>query len=279
MIETNDFFNKSTNKILLGADTIRVQQVNQQNIDKIAKIASSVYNPKAFKNYRDFIYRYAQTHPINDFKFEHQSIRDDYLLYTNTPDSLAIQTVGSLSEVVADMSNRIDFGTDLTGKQLKWSTQLYLKEKGIDSIEIQNRIAAFDDQVNRLLIVAENAPETIDTAIISFRNQLDPLFYGMQQEIEESMIRLSEDRIALELMIERERIALDSIIMRERKALTDEAKIIADIGVKNGMSELRKTISSLLLYAVIFLVILLGLPFYLGYLTGKNRNKEKNKDS
>jgi len=56
---------------------------------------------------------------------------------------------------------------------------LVLKEKGLDSIAFEAKMAEIEAQFNRLLVVAENSPETIEDAIVEFRNNISPFFRNL----------------------------------------------------------------------------------------------------
>lgn len=85
------------------------------------------------------------------------------------------------------------------------------------------------------------------------------------------MWRLSEERVQVGRIVERERYALDAMVKREREALTEEAHTLVDEGIKNTMEELRRTIRTIALLALLFIIVILGLTFYAGYLLGKKR--------
>jgi len=51
-----------------------------------------------------------------------------------------------LSEVLADASNRLGYVFDAASKRLSWRTEILLKEKGIDSFEIQEKF----DEIDRI---------------------------------------------------------------------------------------------------------------------------------
>lgn len=274
ILKTNYFF-EDENIITLPKD-VRAIILNstQHNSNRIQTIASNVLSRKEFDKYSAFVEEEAQQKPFKSINFEDlHSKREAFLKLTNTPDSLAVETVGTLSEVVADFGNKISYSSDLTKKQLQWETQLYIIEKGLDTINFHNKIEKFQNQTNRLIEIAENSPEALDSALVSFRNQIDPVFAGLERGVSSSIIKLSRELTALDLMVERERIAIDSIIKRERKALTDEAHEIVEEGIKNTIAELQSTITTLAILGIIFIIIILGLPFYAGYLLGKKKNK------
>ncbi|UOY05475.1 hypothetical protein L0P88_16145 [Muricauda sp. SCSIO 64092] len=245
-----------------------------QNIEDIQRIAASVLPKSEYGTIKDFVEEYANNTPLLLQKeFKHKSIRESYLEFKRIPDSIAVQTVGTLSEVVADATNRFGYYSEASGKRLNWKTEMILRQRGIDSMDIEAKIAEIDRQFDRLIQVAENSPETIENAIKEFRNNIGPLFRNLNYEIGSAMQSLSSDVQSVNSMLQRERVALDSIIKRERSALTTKADTLVETGIENAFEGLGKTLRSLIVYFIILFIVVLGLPFYLGYIIGKRKLK------
>ena len=243
-----------------------------QNIAEIQNIARSVLPKNEFPKIREFVEDFAMNTPLLlQQEFKHPSIRKAYLEYQKIPDSVAVQTVGTLSEVVADASNRFGYYSDASGKRFNWKAELLLRQNGIDSMDVRAKLAEIDRQVERLIVVAEKSPETIEEAIREFRDNVSPLFRDLNYEIGAAMESLSTDVQSVDSMLLRERVALDSIIKRERIALTDKADTLVDQGIKNIFDSIGDTLSSLILYFILLFIVVLGLPFYVGYLIGKRK--------
>jgi cobalamin biosynthesis protein CobD/CbiB len=121
--------------------------------------------------------------------------------------------------------------------------------------------------------VAENSPETIEDAIIEFKKNISPLFRSLNYEIGTAMQSLSKDAKSIDVMLQRERMALDSIILRERIALSTKADALVETGIENVFEGLIATLRKLIVYFILLFLTVLGLPFYLGYLTGKRKSK------
>jgi hypothetical protein len=246
----------------------------KKNIDGIQKIAASVLPTDEFLKIKDFVEDYAKNSPLlMQQEFKHKSIRESYMKFKQIPDSTAVQTVGTLSEVVADATNRFGYYSDASGKRLNWKAEMILRKRGIDSMDFEAKMAEVDRQFERLITVAENSPETIKEAIVEFRYNISPLFEGLNYEIGSAMESLSEDLTSVDSMLLRERVALDSIIKRERVALTEKADTLVDEGIKTAFDSIGDTLSSLILYFILLFVVVLGLPFYLGYLIGRRKSK------
>ena len=255
--------------------SIALEAVNE-NINDIDKIALNVLPKKEYSQIKYFVMQYAENSPLYlQKKFKHHSIRESYLKYKNIADSTAVQTVGTLSEVIADASNRFGYYSDASGKRFNWKTEMILKEKGLDSIVFKAKLNEFKKQFNRLLEVAENSPETMNEAIIEFRNNISPLFRNLNYEIGSAIQSLSKDVESIDIMLKRERIVLDSIIQRERIALTTKADTLINIGIEKAFEGLSATLRALIIYFILLFLVVLGLPFYLGYLTGKRKYKSE----
>jgi hypothetical protein len=263
---------------VFGAYKLVALDAIDQNIEGVERIAASVLPKKEFQKIKAFVEDYSHNTPLLlQQEFKHKSIREDYLKFKGIPDSTALQTVGTLSEVVADATNRIGYYSDASGKRLNWKTEMILKKRGVDSIDIEAKIAEIDRQFERLILVAEKSPETIKASIIEFRNNISPLFSGLNYEIGLAMESLSEDLTSVDSMLLRERIALDSIIKRERLALTEKADTLVDEGIKTAFDSIGDTLSSLILYFILLFIVVLGLPFYIGYFIGKQKAKSQSK--
>ncbi len=245
-----------------------------QNIADIENIALNVLPQEEYKLLKGLVKQHSENMPLHMQKeFKHQSIRSSYLKFKNIPDSTAVRTVGTLSEVVADASNRLGYYSDISGKRFNWKTEMLLKKQGLDSISFEAKLNEFDKQFNRLLEVAENSPETIEGAITEFKKNISPLFRSLNYEIGTAMQSLSKDAKSIDVMLQRERIALDSIILRERIALSTKADILVETGIESVFEGLIATLRKLIVYFILLFLTVLGLPFYLGYLTGKRKSK------
>jgi hypothetical protein len=275
-LEVKQSFEDSDLKAVFGEYNPIALDAVQKNIDGIQKIAASVLPKGEFEKIKTFVENYAKESPLLlQQEFKHKSIRESYMKFKQIPDSTAVQTVGTLSEVVADATNRFGYYSDASGKRLNWKAEMILQKKGIDSMDFEAKIAEIDRQFERLLTVAEKSPETIEAAIVEFRNNISPLFRGLNYEIESAMRSLSTDVQSVDGMLQRERVALDSIIKRERIALTAKADTLVDSGIETAFDSISKTLRNLILYFILLFIVVLGLPFYLGYLTGKRRSKKE----
>jgi len=88
-----------------GHKSLALEAIDQ-NLRDIDNIALNVLPKGEYIEIKEFVEQHAKNTPLFMQKeFKHQSVRESYLRFKNIPDSTAVQTVGTLSEVVADASN------------------------------------------------------------------------------------------------------------------------------------------------------------------------------
>ncbi|MEJ2595618.1 MAG: hypothetical protein P8100_10960 [bacterium] len=276
LLSVRNFLSQEDDKQIFGPYQYVLLAAAEENVKGIESIANNLMNENEFLRYKEFVNKYAEENPLTlKNELQYQTIREAYLAFEEIPDSAAIETVGTLPQVVSNLAGNIDFTSEITGKKLAWQTEIFLKERGLDSISLETRLEQFEIELNRLATVAEESPEILSEAIEDFRQRMYPLFSDLNTEIELAVEGLSHQMRVLDTMVLRERIALDSIILREREAISRDAKEIADTGIKNAFAEIHAMIKTILFYLVLILIIILGIPFYLGYLTGKRKGKLK----
>lgn len=279
MLQVRNFMETAEALAFFGSYTSYVRQVSQDNVDDIEQKAQRFFASKDFVKHQDFANQYADLYPISSADLRHNSVRSEYVDFLKVPDSLAFTTVGTLSEVVSNFSDKLTYSTDAAGKQFKWSTELMLKEKGFDSLQIKDVMATIEVKVDRLSDIAENTPEKLNMALKSFSNDMQYLFFSLNDQIAFVSERMALERQAIDTIIRRERIALDSIVLRERKAVAAEASDISVRIVDEAMMHVKDLTGTILFYVVLLFAVFLFLPFALGYFAGKvhQKNRQHNK--
>ncbi|MGY0391895.1 hypothetical protein ACW5R3_04970 [Bizionia sp. KMM 8389] len=275
MLQMRNFMETNEAQDFFGDYTNYVASVSQSNVADIESKAKQFFTPEDFISHQDFANQYARLNPISSTNLRHNSIRSAYVEFLNVPDSLAFSTVGSLSEVMSNFSDKLSYSTDAAGKQFKWNTELLLKEKGFDSVQIKDVMAAIEIKVDRLSDIAENSPEKLHIALKDFSNDMRFLFFNLNEQIGVISERMSLERKAIDTIIRRERVALDSIILRERRAVAEEAAQISIDVMDQVMLHVKDLTGTILFYIVLLFAILLFAPFLLGYFAGKVHQKNK----
>ena len=279
MIAAEKYFSKEAVKASFYPYGQLVYDTANENLKEIDKIAKHLLSETDYQKHKEFAEGYAVKYPQKDLSFYHNPVREDYQNFKRLPDSLSMQTVGSLSEVVADLTNKLTYTSENTGKQLQWNTELMLKKNGIDSLKIKQISDSLGLKFNKLVVLAEESPELFKNALSDFQSDLAVFNEKLNGSIVYSMNHLSQEREIVANALKDERIALDSIILRERIALSKEAEVLGVQLLDNSMNHLKEIIKTVLGYLILLLAVIIFLPFLIGYYTGKTFSKNKKTDS
>ncbi len=112
--------------------------------------------------------------------------------------------------------------------------------------------------IDDMAVLAEKTPGMLDTTIIRFRQEVEPLIRALDKKWTETLIVLTKERMAITEVLREERAAAMVDLDNTSKALADKT-----------FEYLRSMVSQVLLFVIIILVVLLGFPFTMGFLVGK----------
>ena len=272
-----DYFSEQTAQNLFGTYKDLPISVSQKNLDQIKRIAKVGIPKSEYKDTEGFVRTFIKKYPAKNLTFNHHPVRESYLDFKRIPDSLAVQTVGSLSEVVADLTNRISVASETTGKQIQWNSELFMKAQGFDEKSLKQLSDSINVKINRFLEVAEQSPELLDEALINLQQQLNSFNSRIDENVSYTLDYLSTERALIYEVVEKERIKLDSIIQRERKALSKDADALSTKLLDNTMNHIKDLVKTALLYIIILLAVIIFLPFAIGFYVGKIVQQKKRK--
>jgi hypothetical protein len=149
-------------------------------------------------------------------------------------------------------------------KQTNWQAELMLLESGLDSIQLQQKIDSLTFYGKRLMIIAEQSPELL-------RNIMQNLHEGLGSIIS----AFDYQRIAFMKDFQKERIAITAVLQKERTLAMQELDVTATKVVNDSWTHVREIIKDILLWVIIIVILVLGMPFWLGVLVGRTVLKPK----
>jgi hypothetical protein len=263
------------NPSLFEEYTSFVKSINDKNRVEIEKIAKNTSSPSEYEDLKSFVESFAGEHALSLADYHHEPVREEYYRYRSVKDSNAVNTIGTLSEVVADLSNKMMYSSNHTAKQIQWNTELILAQNGLDSVVVDSIIRKLDSQIERFVTTVENSPESLDSAIISFRREIYPIFNNIDQTLISSVDKLREERVALDEMVLREREEFYEFFSEERKVISKEAEVLSKELVDEAMQGVTDLVKSILIYLILLFAVILFIPFGMGYYTGKIVAKRK----
>ena len=234
-------------------------------VKKYKKIPTSYLSKKKYNLMNTFVDSVLISNPVNlDFRIKDYTV--EWLQYTNVPDTAYVSTVGSISEVISDLGDKMSLYSVDAQNQLSWfkdRTQFSIKQGLADSVT-RARLDSLDITMVVLRKAIQHAPETVDTVMDMLSLQLKDLMNEFNVTVTNSIGVISKERLEVE-----------KYVTEEREAILNEARAISQDSIKQVTDAIPAIIKSVLLYVIIFLIILLGVPFTIGFMLGKVFRKKK----
>ena len=273
--QQSDFFGNGAGNELFDKYQSKVVEISKKLEKDIALIAKAVSTGRKYNAYSKFVNEYAASHPFQDITFSRGSILSDLNKSLGIADSVAVKTVGTMPETVSDLSSRINDYSDKIPKMAKWRTEAYLYESGVDSIDIKAMMDSINLLTSRISYIAENTPELLDTALIKLNAQLAPLILRLDKRWGETLWKIGEEREALIQAFDEQRVTISETLAMEREVIMDDLDVLAKDLVEQSWVHIKELIFKSLFLILLILIVMLGLPFGLGYVTGKTLAKRK----
>ncbi|MEZ9595282.1 chemotaxis protein [Shewanella sp. 10N.261.52.F9] len=228
-----------------------------------------------FKKNKEFVKQYVASHPIKDMAFARESAFTDWLEFHQISEFDAVTTFGTVPEVMSDISDRMAMIAEQMPKILGWKAELYALHSNINADEIQRTLTSISDTSAKFQQLMAQSPEMMQSLAVDMRKELTPLLAQLSADTDDKLKQLSVERQALELMVKNERQALEAMVARERAAAAVDLEQISQNAVEVVFQEITKTLKSLILYFVLFLVVVFFAPLGLGVWLGKRMQVKK----
>ena len=157
----------------------------------------------------------------------------------------------------------------------KWRTQAWLMDSGVDSVDIVALMDSINLLTSRIAYIADNSPELLDSAMVKLNAQLTPLVDRLDRKWSQTLWKLGEERAALIGALDSQRVAVSETVAIERGIIMDDLNKLSVDLVERSWVHIKQLIVRSLFLILLILIVMLGLPFGLGYMTGRALKMKK----
>ncbi|MEG0498877.1 MAG: hypothetical protein RR522_03270, partial [Alistipes sp.] len=171
---------------------------------------------------------------------------------------------GTISEVVADMSDRMGGQTQQIANSIGWSKDIFELQMQQDSTrtKLERQLDSLNSDFTRMAVVMEHMPEISDYAIRTFSDRVQGMIYAMNASIDNAFVNIDTQRAELQLFI-----------AAERKEMMIDASKAADNAVRTALDGLPALLGKMVGWFILLAVVLLGMPFAAGFWIGTLRER------
>ena len=264
------FFDTGAGAQLFGEDQAVARETAEALAADAQQLARGVSSDAELTRYRDFVERYAREHPLVDLGFARTSVVDQWASETNQHASL-VETVGSVSQSMSDVSERMRMFGEHAPSQAVWEARLAMNDAGFGGADLSRALARADESLDRLSRLAESSPEELHAAIADLRASMLVVSDRFDDSWAKMMGTVQHEREALAADIREQREAAVLAFDSQRVALAKDAVHGTDRAIASGGAQVRALLRDLMLYGTLLYVVILGAPFVAGYFVGRLR--------
>lgn len=172
--------------------------------------------------------------------------------------------VGTIAEVMADMGDRVGSTVQQTTYALDWTGDLISLRMQQDSLRdrLTAQLDSLERDFNRLTAVAADLPGVSREVAAELNTALAEAMATFNAGVDNAFAD-----------IDRQRMALQAYVSAEREALIAQAQTAVDDAVGRVITAVPALVGKIVVWIILLVVVLVGLPFLLGFQAGRWREK------
>ncbi len=237
----------------------------------IQRLAASLAAKDEYASYAQFVDGYVRDHPLTGLDFARASVLDLWVSQTGQQATL-LSTLGTAPEAMSDMAERMRLYGDQLPEQALWQAQLAVRESGYRKEDLSDAMQRIDGRLAQIASLAETSPEQIRGLVAEVRTDLLEVADRFDRSWINLLQALRAERVAFTADFRNERAEMTSSLSAQRAALMQDADHTLVQLTEAAWGHLRTLMRELALWAILALVIVLGLPFVAGYYVGRARS-------
>lgn len=281
--QMKDFLSGAEGEKIFGPEQQAASQTATALEESITAVASTLLSPSDFKRGASFVEDFSSKHPIRSLAFERDSMS---LLWLQHQKDAPPASMGSMSEAIADLSDRVTTFNQQLPTEIRWRLDLERMDFEPMAAEVKRLSAGADAVFQTFPMLAENAKMLAENAklmtkaaseltisitpeIAKFDQQWKSTLATVKTEREAVTEVLRTERIAVTAALEKQRESLMRDFTRERAEITAAADRMVQNAIAQTGQQVQGVVRTALLYASLLALVILGLPFLSGYLVGR----------
>lgn len=261
-------FRRLPDSLLFGERTPLVRQTAERLDRKAERLAQGVLEADEFERMREFVSGYMAANPVTGSKFTPVNTTLPWIEYLRAKGVETQYTVGSISDVIADLGDRFGGESGAMASSIGWSKDILELEMLQDSLRsrLTRQLDSLGRDFDRMVAVMEHLPQIADYMGESLNGEMTALIATMNDAVDNAFADL-----------DRQRRELQRYASAEREAIIDQAREAVDTALRNALDRVPGLVARLLLWIVLFAAAVLGIPFGIGFWLGRLRERARTK--
>jgi hypothetical protein len=274
-VQLRDFLVTGAGADLLGPAQPGARLGATQLADDADALAQKV-SGRDYSRYRTFVMGFAERHPLVSADCARPSVLSEWA--GADTDTRPLRAVGTVAQALGDVSDRVRIYSERVPELSLWEAELALDRAGFGDASYRSAFQNLDAQLERISKLADASPELAHEAITQLRGSLRETSDRLDASLTQTLRALHAEREGLAANIAEERESLTATFDVERAQVAKDAAQIAARAVDTSWQELHKVVREALILLILLTLLLLGLPFFAGYLVGRRRDRTAGTD-
>lgn len=262
----NESFAALPDSLLFGPGSDLARNTAARLDGRIGRLARKSLDAGRYALMAGFVTDYAATHPSDEADSGNTTL--EWIEYLEAHGAGHDYATGSISEVLADINDRVSGQTQQLSNSLGWSKEIIEARLGQDSLRTQltARLDSLERNFGRLTAVAEHLPEISDRMLDELNGQVTQLILTMNLAVDNAFADFGYQRDELQ-----------RYISQERQELVAQLHDTGDRLLRTALDSVPGLVGRILLYVVLALAVLIGGPFALGFWLGGVRQRARQR--
>ncbi len=273
--QVNQYFTEGLGQKIFGKEQYIAVDTSLFLSKKIESLAKGLLSKNDFNKMNTFVKKFAEEHLFTEYLFTRTPAFQEWLKYQGIEESEAVSTSGTMPEALSDLSDRLSNISSVSPKILTWKAEFIANNSALNADSFNATLEGINQASEKFQDYVINNPEYMRMLAVEMGEVLNPIIENVDKQTDEKLLLLSDERKALEILIERERIAIGLMVAVERQNITKGLDTIAQNVLEKAIGELTQLITSILIYLIIFIIVIFFAPFALGYFIGKRNPKKR----
>lgn len=251
---------------LLGDYGYRARGTTQRIARKMDEMARKINDGADYRKLKAFAESYAMAHPLPGFSTQAPKTLKPLLDHLELPDTAYTRTIGTQAEVWADFGDRLGRYQNQLGNTLEWEKDrmsIWWEQGDLDE-KLLARADSLALLLDNLATIAEESPEMMGIIAVRMSEELSPLVFSMNATLTNALEKLDVQRDSLQIYFD-----------EQRAILTKELEQTGNSMIETATDGLVKLIRQVIVYVILLVCVLFGVPFALGYSLGRMRLRQK----
>jgi hypothetical protein len=263
------FFRDGAGQRWFGSQHALVLAKSLELEEQIAGLARRFAPVEQASRWQEFVEAYASRTPLPDMMTPRRSSVGAFYEFMDIDEFEAVETVGSLGQVLDDFSSQVSMLGEQLPRETAWRTHIFLHEQGVAGGSLHEDLELMGSRLERVAAIADRAPVLVEDSLVLLQDEVATLIAALGAERVAVMESLGRERVAAMGAFGREREIIVEAISQERVATLAELERYVDKLVEDVFAEINGLATIVLVGLIALVLVVFGVPFGIGVLVGR----------